>query len=514
MIELYPWQKECLNTWKDNHDSGIINVITGAGKTYMAIAAAESVIKHHPGKTCVRVVVPTVSLALQWKRDISSYFFERSLLSNDIGLYYGTVKSSPERLFTIYVVNSARNSISSHILNDMDHGIHTVLICDECHHYSSPKNANIFSFRKSARFNKDLYHSIGLSATPYNPRFDEVLVPALGREIYRYYFEQAKNDNRINDFAVIETAINLSGDEAVEYGKITDSINRVYARMIAGNKFLKELSREEAFHIIFEYAAQDPESLFASYVNLVLERRNLIYNAQARTQCVTSIISGSPQNEKIILFSERIDLADKLYSELRDIYGRSVIRYHSEIDKHLRKEYLDLYRIGEARILVTCKALDEGLDVPDTSVGIIVSGSSVNRQRIQRLGRILRPSDSKGMSVLYYIYAAGTVEDNIFLDDLPNDTKRTSVQFDPKSNRFYNQRYDLCAAQYIKSLKKPFGHSKKLELEQCLVQGEMKADWLLSPEVCRHHYISSTNQHESNYWFVMEKISEINRSIS
>ena len=65
-MELYDWQKECLNTWRENRDRGIINVITGAGKTVLALAAMQDLFQRFPN-TQIKIVVPTITLAKQWK---------------------------------------------------------------------------------------------------------------------------------------------------------------------------------------------------------------------------------------------------------------------------------------------------------------------------------------------------------------------------------------------------------------------------------------------------------------
>jgi len=61
---------------------------------------------------------------------------------------------------------------------------------------------------------------------------------------------------------------------------------------------------------------------------------------------------------------------------------------------------------------VSSQVLDEGIDVPDANVGVIMSGSGSAREYIQRLGRILRPSKGKKEAVLYELISRGTGEVN------------------------------------------------------------------------------------------------------
>ncbi len=57
------------------------------------------------------------------------------------------------------------------------------------------------------------------------------------------------------------------------------------------------------------------------------------------------------------------------------------------------------------------RVLNEGVDVPDCRVAIIVSGNSTKREYIQRLGRILRPMEGKAL--LYELITSGTTEEEI-----------------------------------------------------------------------------------------------------
>jgi superfamily II DNA or RNA helicase len=61
---------------------------------------------------------------------------------------------------------------------------------------------------------------------------------------------------------------------------------------------------------------------------------------------------------------------------------------------------------------VTSRVLNEGVDVPEASVGVVVSGSASVREHVQRLGRILRPVAGK-QAVLYELISAGTSESSV-----------------------------------------------------------------------------------------------------
>ena len=70
---------------------------------------------------------------------------------------------------------------------------------------------------------------------------------------------------------------------------------------------------------------------------------------------------------------------------------------------------LKAYREGQIRALVSCRVLNEGMDVPDAEVAIILGGTQGAREHIQRIGRILRPNPGKRAQV-YEIVCRGTLE--------------------------------------------------------------------------------------------------------
>jgi superfamily II DNA or RNA helicase len=74
-----------------------------------------------------------------------------------------------------------------------------------------------------------------------------------------------------------------------------------------------------------------------------------------------------------------------------------------------RSEILERFSDGRYRVVATSKVLNEGVDVPDASVAIVISGSGSVREHVQRLGRILRPRDDK-QAVLYELVSQRTSE--------------------------------------------------------------------------------------------------------
>ncbi len=84
-----------------------------------------------------------------------------------------------------------------------------------------------------------------------------------------------------------------------------------------------------------------------------------------------------------------------------------VLTHHTKLKE--REAFLNHFRSGDYPILVASKVLNEGVDVPEANVAIIVSGSGSIREHVQRLGRILRRQEGKS-AILYEVISKGTGE--------------------------------------------------------------------------------------------------------
>jgi superfamily II DNA or RNA helicase len=80
-----------------------------------------------------------------------------------------------------------------------------------------------------------------------------------------------------------------------------------------------------------------------------------------------------------------------------------------DIGRQERDDVLERFRRGEIRTLVSARVLNEGIDVPDADVAIIVAGALGEREHVQRVGRLLRPSEGK-RAVVYELVTRDTIE--------------------------------------------------------------------------------------------------------
>ena len=508
-MELYKWQRECLDAWEQNTYHGIVNVITGAGKTVMALAAVDRLRNCFPDLR-VRIVVPTIPLAGQWKQAL----LERAETEEDLpGFFGGTRKDSSDRRFMIYIVNSARTALSRHIRADLAVGNHVLLICDECHHYQSRENRKIFDFLTPEMKASPLYCSLGLSATPFSDEQSEAyLQSVLGKEIYRYGFEKAERDTVISPFMVCQVSTSFLGEERKKYMDLSEKIRVVLKRLLKVYPYLKDLPQKAFLKEVSRLAADaegssnDPA---AAFLTLCYQRKEISVLAQARIHCCLALLERRAEEDRTLVFCERIDQAENTARAIRQRFGvGSCGIYHSQMSREARVRNMSMFRDGSLRILVSCRCLDEGIDVPDANIAIVMSGSSVERQRIQRLGRVIRRSTGKDAACLYYIYVRESSENRTFLPGF-REQRCFDLRYWPEEKDFSNDLYEYAARELLQATASAGADFRQsMELRRCMDEGLTRADFLLAPDVQLRNCRLAENRREKNYWITMNRLGK------
>lgn len=359
------WQLEALEQWR-KHQRGIVSVVTGAGKTIFAEICILHFIRAVPSGRLI-VIVPTLALIDQWYVSLRE---DLAVPAADIAIYSGESNPPAPSVINLMVLNTAR-SRARPIAETGD----AFLIVDECHRAASPSNARALQGPYRA--------TLGLSATPereYDDGFQEYLIPSLGGIIARYDYNAALRDKAITPFDLINVAVSMTPSEQNEYDRfnkrIAQTLRRSKSDTGGDDHHLKRLLRSRA------RVAALASMRVPTAVRLVEQQRG------ART----------------IVFHEAISAAEEIRTLLTQ-RGLNTTIYHSRIPDAVRRDNLQLFRRGMFDILVSCRALDEGTNVPETTVAVVASSTSSSRQRIQRLGRVLRPAPGKTRSTVYTIYA-------------------------------------------------------------------------------------------------------------
>lgn len=373
MVELYRWQKEALNALRMSSFSGIVIAQTGVGKTLLA----QEVMKELRVKTLI--VVPTIALLDQWHKSLIQYGFKEE----DISLYYGVKKSLNK--ITIAVVNSICE------IPNLDKQF-SLLICDEVHHLSD--KARVFS---QLLLNNRFKYTVGLTATlDKSDDKNRIIFDRIGTVIYEYKTKDAVDDNLLNSFSIVNVGIELPHNDREYLTRLDVDIKAFMG------KFDSDL--DKVIH-----AVKKGNKVAAKTLSLINKRKQFYNKGLSKVERAVDLILEH-QHEKVIVFNEFVETAMDIYKRLVD-KGLSPYLYYSNTEGVLRKltaqekkQMLSSFSNNPSGVMISVKALDEGLNVPNINVGIIVGYNRTHRQAIQRLGRILRKQENKHptMYVLYY----------------------------------------------------------------------------------------------------------------
>lgn len=411
----------------------------------------------------------------------------------------------------IFVINSARYELAKNILSDLRNGELVFMIADECHHYASGENRLIFEFLPYIKPFEKQFFSMGLTATMPSGDAEKVLTQALGRCICRYEIEKALEAQNVCKYDVFHVELPLTEGERSEYGELTERLRVLYGKLTNRRAELRNRSRKE-FYEALRILANNGNSREAKdavqYMKLSFRRKEVVCRAKARTYCAVSLIQMLGIRQKMIVFGERIDQADELYEILKKYFPGRIGRYHSGMGAQANKNALERFRNGEYRILLACKSMDEGIDVPDASIGIILSGTGTQRQRIQRLGRIIRNAEDKDRASLYYLHAAETSEDSCFL---PNErvAEIFELKYRMETGSFSNEVYDRAAEEVFEQMRgKAASADVRREIAHCLYLGSIKADWKQDKAEIEEQIERAKDTRGKNYWICMKKCCE------
>lgn len=360
-FKLRPYQLESFKAWQDNNYRGVIVLPTGAGKTLLGLYAI------HKLRLKSLIVVPTIDLLRQWKEKIMEGL---NIPEDMIGIFGGGKKEV--KPVTIITYDSAYTNV--HNLADK----HGLLIFDETHHLPST------SYRKIAECHV-AWKRMGLTATP--KRTDELhkeLDYLVGPIVYHVSFNELAREGYVAEYVTKRIYIDLTPKEMEEY----DKLMKIYDYYIKNYVFVRD--PKEAFRQVVLRSRIDRR---AHEALLAREKaRQLALNAEEKIKKLEELLEKH-KDKKVLIFSRYTDIVNDISSRLL------IPKITHKTPEKERKIILKAFKEGKITKLVTGEVLDEGIDVPDASVGIIISGTGSERQYIQRLGRILRPKEEEAILI-------------------------------------------------------------------------------------------------------------------
>ncbi len=369
-VELRSYQQAALEAWLDAGRRGVIELPTGAGKTYIALKAMERL------NVATLVVVPTLDLVDQWRRQLEACFHI------EVGVVGGgEVAVKPVTVATYDSAYLRGEHLGNRFL---------FLVFDEVHHLPAP------SYRQIA----EMYlapHRLGLTATFEREDGAHLELPRLlGGRVYQLGVD-ALTGQHLAPYTLETLFVDLTPEERAiyqrAYGIFTGYVKRKNLHLRGPRDFQRFILS----------TGSDPDARRALLArNQALD---VALNAQAKLQVLMDLLTAYAE-EKALIFTRH----NRLVYRISRRFLIPAITYQTP--KEERKTLLEAFRAGGFRVLVTSQVLDEGIDVPDASMAFIISGTGSSREYIQRLGRILRKQPGK-TAKLFELVTRDTLESRI-----------------------------------------------------------------------------------------------------
>ncbi|MCC6216145.1 MAG: DEAD/DEAH box helicase family protein [Polyangiaceae bacterium] len=361
------YQREALDAWRRAGGRGVVVLPTGAGKTLVALLAIED------RRRSALVVAPTLDLVRQWCDELERAF----------GVPVGVIGGGTHepRPITVTTYDSA--------YLHMEHlgARWGLIVFDECHHLPSE------SYALAAEFSLAPYR-LGLTATPERADGrDAELLRLIGPYVLRREIRELSGEF-LAPYDTRRVAVELGPAEREEY----EAERALYRAFVQRHRI--PIASPGGFSRFLMLSTRSDEGRRAH--RAYRRQRELALNAPAKLDAVGELLERHAA-ERTLVFSEHNALA---YAVARRFLV-PVISHQTPVRE--RSALLGGFASGEYGVLATSKVLNEGVDVPDASVAIVVSGSGSTREHVQRLGRILRPRAGK-RAILYEIVSASTGE--------------------------------------------------------------------------------------------------------
>ncbi|MET0793289.1 MAG: DEAD/DEAH box helicase family protein [Polyangiaceae bacterium] len=350
-VPLRPYQQAALLSWELSGRRGIVSLPTGSGKTQVAIAALAA---RGVRALCL---VPTRALLEQWTAAI------RTAYTGPIGRL-----GDGHRDLTAVTISTFE---SAYRLMPRIGAQFELLVVDEAHHFGTGARDEALEMAIAPE-------RLGLTATPPAEPALTRLSELIGPVVYRLAIADLAG-TWLADFDLLPVHLGLAPDERSAYDADRRLFNEVYRRY-------RRLDPLATWRDFVTAVALSPEGRAA----LAAWRRNrrLLQFTRAKADAVRVLLARH-RDSRVLIFTADNESA---YAIARE---QLVMPITCDISRPEREAALAAFRLGQLRTLVSARVLNEGIDVPEADVAIVVGGTQGEREHIQRVGRLLRPVQGK-----------------------------------------------------------------------------------------------------------------------
>jgi superfamily II DNA or RNA helicase len=365
-VELRPYQEAALHAWNAAGRRGVVVLPTGSGKTQVALSAmAASGLR-------TLCLVPTRVLLRQWHERVSQAY----------GGPVGCLGDSERRLapVTIATFESAYRHMPR-IGNRFE-----LLVVDEAHHFGGGLKDEALEMATAAA-------RLGLTATPPELRHHAArLAELVGPTVFELSVPHLAG-SYLAPFDLVKLAVEWTAEERRAY----EGWCALYRGPLAEHRHRNPDASWESF---LRTASRSEEGRRA--IAAWSRSRRLLAYPRGKREILGSLLERHRAHRVMVFVADN----ETAYRVAREFL---IMPLTCDIGRRERASVLARFRSGALKALVSARVLNEGIDVPDCEVAIVVAGRLGGREHVQRVGRVLRPKEGK-TALVYELVVRGTAE--------------------------------------------------------------------------------------------------------
>lgn len=394
-VELHPYQKKAIESWRENDFKGIFDMATGTGKTFTGLGAITELFNEKSGKLAVVIVCPYQHLVNQWVEDIIKFN-----MCPIVGHSASIQKDFKKRLknaiidynldirkFFCFICTNATYSTKTiqeelaKIKGDL------LLVVDEAHNFGAESIVKTLDDKFTYR--------LGLSATFERNNDEEgtrLLNEFFGNKCIEFTLEEAIQEGYLTPYRYYPIVVALDDDELDHYKELTREIGKCIVKDKRGKTKLNDYGKR-----------------------LVVQRARLVSGAKEKVDKLREIIADYKDDNHLLVYCGSAKLIDEEGYELKekrqiDIitamlhneFGMKVSQFTSKEDNNEREELRKEFGEGKSlQALIAIKCLDEGVNIPEIKTAFILASTTNPKEYIQRRGRVLRKAKGKQFATIY-----------------------------------------------------------------------------------------------------------------
>jgi len=375
-ITLRPHQEEVLENWELNNYFGFVQHGTASGKT---ITGLEAIKRWHEANenNYALVVVPTKVLMFQWIEEIDNFFEDDVFTIKkggglDTSNWRGAILTFKEGNFVkrYNIILTTYNSLAGDFPKEKIESENLLLVADEAHNLGTPQRKKILTMETGA--------ALGLSATP--DRFEEseteeiiqffkgVLEPIYG-------IKEGIRDGYLSKYDYFVKTVYLTSEELIDWKERTKIIVSLSQRL----ETEKDRRAKKEIKLSLDRQRQ--------------ERAKIKKNAENKSYFVKPILEEHYQRgDRWLIYCNDKNQVKEVYNSIKGL-EMEIMQYFSSSSEDISGNLEYFEKLGG--VILCCKMLDEGVNIPAINKGIILASSQTAREFIQRRGRLLRTALKK-----------------------------------------------------------------------------------------------------------------------